>query len=88
MQFVPGTHLGEVRNHRKQEGLPLVLDPPPTRAVPCRAPSRPAWPPPSTTAARSTAPPPTPGDRDRRAITTIFHGPPVVTVLLERPWLA
>jgi hypothetical protein len=89
MQFVPKSHLGEVHRHRlKAPSEPLELDEPVdvSSAVPCPIPAGGA----TFHHCRTVhGTGPNTSDRPRRALTTIFHGPPGVRdVPLERPWLA
>ncbi len=89
MQFVPGTHLDDgIRVHaRPDASQPLVLRDPidETRAVPCPIPAGGATVHHCRTVHGTAA---NTSDRPRRAITTIFHGPPGVReVPVERPWL-
>jgi hypothetical protein len=88
MQFVPGSHELEVLRHRRKAATePLELDEPydTSRAVPC-----PLQPGGATfhhcRTVHGTGP--NLSERPRRALTTIFHGPPGVRdVPLSRPWL-
>jgi hypothetical protein len=88
MQFVPGSHALEVMRHRRKAATePLELDEPydTSGAVAC------PLPPGGATfhhcrTVHGTGP--NVSERPRRALTTIFHGPPGVReVPLARPWL-
>jgi hypothetical protein len=89
MQYVPGSHRGDVREHRKPEGpQPLELAEPidPRTAVPCEIPAGGATVHHCRTihyGGANVSPVP------RRAMTTIFHAPaPARAVPLAKPWLA
>jgi len=89
MQYVPRSHLGDVREHVKPAGpQPLELAQPidPRTAVPCEIPAGGATIHHCRTihygGANVSAVP-------RRAMTTIFHGPAAArAVPFEKPWLA
>ena len=89
MQFMPGTHRGEgLLHHTKPDPRkPLYLEPPidTSAAVPCPLPAGGATVHHCRTV-HGTAP--NTSNRSRRAITTIFHGPPTTRrIPQERPWL-
>jgi hypothetical protein len=88
MQFVPGSHRLQVMRHRrKASGEPLELDEPYDTSAAVACPLAPGG---ATfhhcRAVHGTGP--NVSRRPRRALTTIFHGPPGVrSVPLSRPWL-
>jgi ectoine hydroxylase-related dioxygenase (phytanoyl-CoA dioxygenase family) len=88
MQFVPRSHALEVMRHRRKAATePLELDEPydVSGAVPCPLPPGGATFHHCRTVHGTGA---NVSERPRRALTTIFHGPPGVRdVPLSRPWL-
>jgi hypothetical protein len=87
MQFIPGSHRNDVVAHHCNPGEPLELDVPFDRedAVPCPLPAGGA----TFHHCRTfhhTAP--NTSGRERRAITTIFHGPAETrAVPMDKPWV-
>jgi hypothetical protein len=88
MQFIPGSHRSDVLAHRCDPGEPLEVDVPfdRERAVPCPLPAGGATFHHCRTLHHTA---PNTSGRERRAITTIFHGPAVARdVPLAKPWVA
>lgn len=87
MQFIPGSHRNDVLRHHCEPGEPLEIDVPFERdaAVACPLPAGGATFHHCRTLHHTA---PNTSGRERRAITTIFHGPAEVRpVPLEKPWV-
>lgn len=88
MQFLPGSHRNDVLRHRCEPGEPLVVDEPVdlSTATPCPLPAGGATFHHCRTLHHTA---PNTSGRPRRAMTTIFHGPPATRPEpLAKPWVA